>query len=104
MPVLNVTDRDGTSSLLTAAPGTTLMAALRAEGMVEAICGGTCSCATCHVHIAAAWWEAVGPPTLEETTMLEFSLERRETSRLACQVLLGPEHDGLALSIAPAEG
>ncbi len=104
MTVLYVTLREGDTVTLVAAPGATLMTALRGEGAVEALCGGCCSCATCHVHIDPAWWEAVGPPSPEELMLLEFSLERRETSRLACQVVLGAEHDGLALSVAPPEG
>lgn len=80
------------------------MDALRARGDVEALCGGNCACATCHVHVDESWRERVGVAGEDEQALLDFSMEKRSTSRLACQVRITERLDGLMLSIAPAEG
>ena len=68
---------------------------------IEAECGGACSCATCHVYVDQAWMTLVGDPGSLELEMLEFArAERRETSRLSCQIRLRAELDGLVLQIA----
>ena len=80
----------------------TLMAiavANQVEG-IDGDCGGVCSCATCHVYIDPAWVEKVGPLTAMEMGMLEFEDNRKETSRLGCQVLVTPELDGLVVRVA----
>jgi len=67
-------------------------------------CGGACACATCHVLIADEWREAVGGPDDVEDMTLEMAGDfRRENSRLGCQVRLGPEHDGLKVTVEPVE-
>ncbi|MDD3798483.1 MAG: 2Fe-2S iron-sulfur cluster-binding protein, partial [Novosphingobium sp.] len=64
---------------------------------IDALCGGTRQCGTCHVYIAPDWWEKVGPPNEDEQTMLEAleGVEVRPTSRLSCQIQLSEELDGL---------
>jgi len=66
---------------------------------IEGACGGCCSCATCHVHIDDAWMEKVGPAGEAESGMLELEDEVCENSRLACQVPLTPELDGLIVRV-----
>ena len=81
----------------------TLMEAAKhfSNGAVEEIpadCGGCCACATCHVHIDPAWVPKIEPadPNRGEIELLEYDQNfKKETSRLACQITLGPEHDGL---------
>ena len=78
-----------------------VMEALRdlAQG-VDAICGGLCSCATCHVHIADAWLGRVGPPGQDEVALLAFLPDYDEKrSRLSCQIAASPDIDGLELTI-----
>lgn len=72
------------------------------ENDVEGIlgdCGGVCSCATCHIHIAPEWAEKVGPATEEELDVLEFQDEYSSNSRLSCQVEVKPELDGLVVHV-----
>jgi 2Fe-2S ferredoxin len=58
MATLYVTDRDGNEHALEAETGLPIMEAIREiDGGVEALCGGMCSCATCHVYIDAPWSE-----------------------------------------------
>lgn len=64
---------------------------------IEAECGGSCSCATCHCYVECGF-EALPPMSETELSMLEHvSSERRPTSRLACQIKLGPETEGIVL-------
>lgn len=68
------------------------------RGAVEGIvaeCGGSCACATCHVYVDDSWRERAGPPSPDESDMLDFAYDRRPESRLSCQIRLRPELDGL---------
>jgi ferredoxin, 2Fe-2S len=63
-------------------------------------CGGCLSCATCHVYVDPAWYAKTGTPDEMEREMLELTLvERRENSRLSCQIASSPALDGLVLRV-----
>jgi ferredoxin, 2Fe-2S len=81
--------------------GGTLMTAATKNQVdgIEGACGGVCSCATCHVHVDAAWVEKVGPQNVAEQGMLEFDERATPTSRLGCQVKITPELDGLKVKV-----
>lgn len=98
-------DRDQVCHELTADPEGTLMEVLRDEGLgVEAVCGGCCSCATCHVHIDEAWLDRVGPAGDTEAELLQISAYfDARVSRLSCQIRCVPELDGLRITVAPEE-
>ena len=64
---------------------------------IEAECGGACACATCHVHIDAAWETVVGRPTPMEEDMLDFGYDVRSNSRLSCQIKVTAELEGLVV-------
>lgn len=66
---------------------------------IEADCGGACACATCHVYVAEPWMEVVGDPNQMENDMLEFAVDVRENSRLACQVRVSEELHGLIVTV-----
>lgn len=104
MPMILVTDRSGKQHRLEATAGEPLMDALRAEGFVEALCGGNCACATCHVHIDPEWTARIGPAGEDEQVLLDYSMEKRPESRLSCQVRVDDWMEGLRLSVAAAEG
>ena len=81
--------------------GTLMEAAVENEiDGIDADCGGVCSCATCHVHVEPEWTERVGPAGPMEQALLELQDGANERSRLACQVRLGPELDGLIVRVA----
>ena len=105
MPRLKVVDRDGAEHELNAASGGVLMEPLRdMDDGVTAICGGMCSCATCHVYVDATWSGKLAAPMSDETDMLkDLTTYRKGTSRLACQIQLGDALDGLKVTIAPEE-
>ena len=102
MPKLIVVDRAGTEKTIEAQTGLTLMEAIRDNGFDEllALCGGCCSCATCHIYVDPAFADKLPPMSEDENDLLESSDHRNETSRLSCQVPLTAEMDGLKVSIA----
>jgi ferredoxin, 2Fe-2S len=104
MPTVRVIDRDNVERALEADSGVTLMEPLRDmdEG-VAAICGGMCSCATCHVYVDQDWVAKLPPPMSDESDMLGDLNDRRENSRLSCQIVLQDALSGLRVTIAPEE-
>lgn len=105
MAVINVTDRAGRKHVVQAKPGAMLMEALRDANMdVEAICGGCCSCATCHVFIEGAWAAKLPPRSPDEQELVEETESYRPAaSRLSCQVKLTDALDGITVTVAPEE-
>jgi 2Fe-2S ferredoxin len=105
--MLSVTcvQHNGESETITAHIGDTLMEAARSQGIagIVAQCGGSCACATCHVHIDDQWHARVGNPNEEEERMLECVVDLKPTSRLACQIELTESLNGLIVYIPAAE-
>jgi 2Fe-2S ferredoxin len=66
-------------------------------------CGGACSCATCHLYIDAQWVSAVGEASGIEQDMLEMVVDRAACSRLACQVMVRADYDGLVVRIPQSQ-
>ncbi len=105
MAVINVTNRAGKTESINGKVGNTLMEILRDAGQdVEAICGGCCSCATCHVFIDDAWTAKMPPRSEDETELVEqTNAFKPANSRLSCQIKFTDAMDGLAVTVAPAE-
>ena len=102
MPKLIVTTREGDTSEIDVADGLTVMEAIRDNGFDEllALCGGCCSCATCHVHVDADWKAKLPAMSEDEDDLLESSDHRDEFSRLSCQIELSDDLEGLKVRIA----
>ena len=66
---------------------------------LECACSGVMACSTCQVYVDASWFSTVGPPSEEEEDMLDLAFERRDESRLGCQLKLSPDLKGLRLTI-----
>ncbi|MFE5700313.1 2Fe-2S iron-sulfur cluster-binding protein [Rhodococcus koreensis] len=80
----------------------TLMQAIRDAGLnIAAQCGGSAACATCHVYIDDAWCAKLKPADEIEDAMLDLAEERRENSRLSCQIELSEDLDGVTVALAP---
>lgn len=102
MPKLTVVTRAGNETTLDVAEGLTVMEAIRDNGIDEllALCGGCCSCATCHVHVDPAFKDRLPAMSEDEDDLLESSDHRDENSRLGCQVPFTADLDGLRVTIA----
>ncbi len=66
---------------------------------IDAICGGVCSCATCHVRVKDEWLEKVGPPNETEKDILDLEDGTDANSRLSCQIEITDELDGLIVEV-----
>lgn len=105
MPKLIVVTREGEEKVVEGQTGLSVMEVIRDNGFDEllALCGGCCSCATCHVHVDAKDVGRLGPRSEDEDDLLDTSDHRTETSRLSCQIPFTEELDGLRVTIAPED-
>jgi len=105
MPKLTIVNRAGAEKTIEAQAGLSVMENIRDAGFDEllALCGGCCSCATCHVHVDEAWAAQVGGPNGDEDDLLESSDHRIDRSRLSCQIEMTAALDGLRVTIAPED-
>jgi 2Fe-2S ferredoxin len=102
MAEIIVITREGAARRLSLEPGLTLMETIRDAGINEllALCGGCCSCATCHVHVDPAFADRLPLMSEDENDLLDSSEHRDATSRLSCQLSLTDPLDGLRVTIA----
>lgn len=105
MPVIKVVDRDGQTSSVDSDTGYSLMDILTKNNYeVAAICGGVCSCATCHLHIDAEWMDKIPARSEDEQVLVEESETYiPDQSRLGCQVEFTEELDGIRVTLAPED-
>ncbi len=105
MTKLVVTDREGQTVGVDAHDGISVMENIRdLDNSVDAICGGLCSCATCHVFVDPAWMAKLPPRSDEEAELLgDLSSFNESQSRLSCQLTVSDALDGLVLTVAPEE-
>ncbi len=105
MPKAIVTTRSGRECSVDCADGLSMMEILRDSGLDEimALCGGCCSCATCHVYVDPAFAALLPPMSDDENDLLDSSTHRTPQSRLSCQIPFSPILDGVRLTIAPED-
>ena len=105
MTKLVIVNRAGEEKEVEAQNGLSLMEAIRDGGFDEmlALCGGCCSCATCHVHIDANFADKVPPMSEDENDLLDSTDHRDANSRLSCQIPLTDALDGKRVTLAEAD-
>ena len=104
MALLRVVDRDGVEHEVDAKPGLKVMETLRElDYGVAAICGGMCSCATCHVYVDPEWTSKLPEPMSDERELLTELSHHENNSRLSCQIEFTNDLAGLRVTIAPDE-
>lgn len=105
MPKLFVVTREGEEKVVEGQVGLTVMENIRDNGFDEllALCGGCCSCATCHVQVDPKDADRLLPLSEDENDLLDTSDHRVATSRLSCQIPFTEELDGLRVTIAPED-
>lgn len=105
MPKLVVVNRAGEEKTVEADAGLSVMEAIRDNGFDEllALCGGCCSCATCHIFVDPAFADKLPAMSEDENDLLDSSDHRNETSRLSCQVQITGDLEGLRVTIAPED-
>ncbi len=93
---IHVTDQAGVRHTLEALEGWRVMEVIRDWGLnIKAECGGACACATCHIYVPNEWAGRCGTADELETNILDFAFDVQPTSRLACQINVTDDLDGL---------
>jgi 2Fe-2S ferredoxin len=105
MSKLYIKRRNGLEEVLEGRTGLSLMEIMRHNGVEEllALCGGSCSCATCHILVDEQFFEILPKMKSDEDDLLDSSDHRRSNSRLACQIPYSSALDGLRFTIAPED-
>jgi 2Fe-2S ferredoxin len=106
MPTIIYHDVNGERHVLDVSLGSTVM-----EGAIDndvpgivAECGGACACATCHSYVDEKWLDMMPEMDDMEDAMLDSALDRRDNSRLTCQIEVTEGLDGLEIVVAHNEG
>ena len=105
MPLITYVSHDGASYEVDVPSGTSVMQGA-VDNMIDGIvgeCGGSCSCATCHVIVDKNWYLKLTPAAQLEKDMLEFAAEPAETGRLSCQIPVTDALNGLVVRVPAAQ-
>jgi ferredoxin, 2Fe-2S len=102
MPKITYIDRNGGVFTIAVGNGTSVMqgAVSNAVSGIEAVCGGACACATCHVYVDEEWLPKLPAASETEIGMLEFACDVKSNSRLSCQIRVTEDMDGLMVTVA----
>lgn len=101
MATITFITQDDETIILEATSGTIMeLATANDVKGIDGDCGGVCSCATCHVHVAPEYFEKTGEASEIETDMLELDDNVTEYSRLGCQIEIDESLDGMVLHVA----
>lgn len=105
MAKLNIIDRSGNKTSVEAKEGLSVMEIIRDSGYDElmALCGGCCSCATCHVFVDQESQSLMPEMSDDEDDLLDSSDHRQSGSRLSCQLQFSASMDGMLVSVAPED-
>ena len=101
MPTITFIEADGRQHVVQAEAGRSVMQVAIDNDVrgILADCGGSCSCATCHCYVDEAWVPQFGPATQAEAELVSYAFDPLPSSRLSCQLVLGPAHDGLVIRL-----
>jgi 2Fe-2S ferredoxin len=105
MSKLILINREGDAKDVPGQEGLSVMELIRdaSDGEIMALCGGCCSCATCHVYVEGPSTLALQPMSADENELLSGSNHRKPSSRLACQIPFSTAFDGLRVTVAPED-
>jgi ferredoxin, 2Fe-2S len=105
MANLTIVTRKGEEKAISGDTGLSVMEAIRDAGVDEllALCGGCCSCATCHVFVDEAFAASLPPMSEDESDLLDSSSHRQPLSRLSCQIPITDAIESLRVTIAPED-
>ena len=101
MPKITYIEHSGKSHTLDVENGLTVMEGAIQNNIsgIDADCGGSCACATCHVYVDEKWFGKLSKRENAEQDMLDMAFEPNKFSRLACQISITDELDGLVVKM-----
>ena len=101
MPKITYIEHNGKSHLIEVSKGLTVMEGAVKNNIpgIDADCGGSCACATCHVYVDDKWFNKLPEAEDAEKDMLDVAFEPNKLSRLGCQITVTEELDGLVVKM-----
>jgi len=106
MPKITYIEHNGKSHTLEVANGLTVMEGAVQNNIpgIDADCGGSCACATCHVYVDEKWFNKLPNKESAEEDMLDMAFEPKSQSRLSCQLTVSDALDGLVVNMPSKQG
>ena len=97
MPKITYIEHNGKSHTIEVAKELTVMEGAVQNNIpcIDADCGGSCACATCHVYVEEKWFDKLPNAEEAEVDMIDMAFEPKKNSRLSCQIIVTDELDGL---------
>ena len=106
MPKITYIEHNGKSHEIDVATGLTVMEGAVQNNIpgIDADCGGSCACATCHVYVKEEWFDKIPKKENAEEDMLDMAFEPKKMSRLSCQITVSDSLDGLVVKMPSKQG
>ena len=106
MPKITYIEHNGKSHTIEIANGLSVMEGAVQNNIpgIDADCGGSMACATCHVYVKEEWLDKLSAKEDGEEDMLDMAFEPKNNSRLSCQLIVSDELDGLEVDIPSKQG
>ena len=106
MPKITYIEHNGKSHEIEVANGLTVMEGAVQNNIsgIDADCGGSCACATCHVYVNEKWFGKLSKKESAEEDMLDMAYEPKKFSRLSCQITVEDNLDGLVVKMPSKQG
>ena len=100
MPKITYKDDKGISKTIEVEKGLTVMEGAIQNNIpgIDADCGGSMACATCHVYVEEKWLDKIPKPEEGEIDMIDMAYEPKKNSRLSCQLIISEDLDGLVVT------
>ena len=101
MAKITYIEHDGTNHTVDVQNGLTVMAVAVQNNIpgIDADCGGSMACATCHVYVKEDWFDKINKKNEGEDDMLDQAYEPKKNSRLSCQIIVSDDLDGLVVEM-----
>ena len=100
MPKITYKDKKGASRTIDVDNGLSVMEGAIQKNIpgIDADCGGSMACATCHVYVEQKWLDKLPKAEDAEVDMIDMAYEPKKNSRLSCQIIVSDELDGLIVT------
>ena len=100
MPKITYKDSEGKTKTVEVDNGLTVMEGAIQNDIpgIDADCGGSMACATCHVYVEENWYNKLSKAEDAEVDMIDMAYEPKKNSRLSCQIIVSDELDGLEVT------
>ena len=106
MPKITYVEHGGSEHVVEVSTGLTVMEGARDNNIpgIDADCGGSMACATCHVYVDDKWFDKIPKAEDAEVDMIDMAFEPKKNSRLSCQIVVSDDLDGLTVNIPSKQG